>query len=133
MSKSSRVPFFLFFAPALVLALAAVSMPVAQATDTVAVAPTKEGLTRVGADKCKMCHKVQYESWSAGAHAKNEPVVDCESCHGPGSEYKNMSVMKDPEKAKAAGLVMPDAKFCTASCHQTGWQDEMLQRAHAHK
>ena len=30
--------------------------------------------------------------------------VQCESCHGPGSAYKNMAVMKDKEKAIAAGL-----------------------------
>lgn len=30
--------------------------------------------------------------------------VQCESCHGAGSAYKNMAVMKDKVKAHAAGL-----------------------------
>jgi hypothetical protein len=30
--------------------------------------------------------------------------VQCEICHGPGSGYKNMAIMKDKAKAVAAGL-----------------------------
>lgn len=99
---------------------------------TIAVAATKPGLTRIGAEKCKTCHKVQFASWAAGPHAKRTPPLDCEHCHGPGSEYKALAVMKDPEKAKAAGLVMPTATFC-ARCHTSGWKDDMLRKAHAHK
>lgn len=98
----------------------------------IAVAPTKSGLTRIGAEKCKVCHRIQFDSWSATAHAKRTPPLDCESCHGPGSEYKAMAIMKDSAKAKAAGLVVPTATFC-ASCHTHGWKDEMLRKAHAHK
>ncbi len=103
------------------------------AAQVVEVPATKPGLTRVGADKCKMCHKVEYESWAASAHATSTPKLDCESCHGPGSEYKTMAIMKDPDKAKAAGLVIPGKSFCTASCHAKDWKDDMLERAHAHK
>jgi len=98
----------------------------------IAVEATRPGLTRVGAAKCRVCHKLQYASWSETAHAKREPPLDCESCHGPGSEYKSLSVMKDSEKAKAAGLVLPDATFCM-TCHRQGWSDDLLQKAHAHK
>jgi len=42
--------------------------------------------------------------------------VSCESCHGPGSAYKKMSVMKNHKKALANGLVMPTEKVCT-TCH----------------
>lgn len=42
--------------------------------------------------------------------------VQCEACHGPGSDYKTMSVMKDKEKAVAAGLVLGDEKLCK-TCH----------------
>jgi hypothetical protein len=58
--------------------------------------------------------------------------LDCEACHGPGSEYKAIAIMKDPAKALAAGLVMPAKAFC-ATCHQSGWTDAMLTGAHAHK
>ena len=94
--------------------------------------PTKSGLARVGTAACKMCHKVQFASWSETAHGKRTPPLDCESCHGPGSEYKSISTMKDPAKAKAAGLVLPGAPFC-ATCHKRNWNDGMLKKAHAHK
>lgn len=100
----------------------------------VAVPATKPGLTRVGVDRCKMCHRLQYNSWAASAHATGKPaLLDCESCHGPGSEYAKITIMRDPEKAKAAGLVIPGKSFCTESCHSAKWQDDMLQRVHAHK
>lgn len=42
--------------------------------------------------------------------------VSCESCHGPGSLYKDRKVMKDHDASIAAGLVIPDAKTCE-KCH----------------
>lgn len=99
---------------------------------TVEVASTKDGLSRIGSDKCKLCHKVQFASWSESAHAQRTPPLDCESCHGPGSEYKGLKVMKDPEKARAAGLVIPDDAFC-AKCHTAGVTAELRQGVHEHK
>jgi hypothetical protein len=81
----------------------------------IAVAATRAGLTRIGAEKCKICHKVQFASWVETAHAKRTPPLDRESCHGPGSEYKSLAV----PSARAA---MP-----------RGWKDDMLRKAHAHK
>ncbi len=97
--------------------------------------------TYVGADKCKMCHKAQYDSWQQTAHAKATDLlkgddatkaeclkchatggsaemkgVQCEACHGPGSDYKSMKVMKDKDAAIAAGLILPDEKTCLG-CH----------------
>jgi hypothetical protein len=44
--------------------------------------------------------------------------VQCESCHGPGSEYKKLEVMRDPEQSMANGLIvhMEKEKFCN-NCH----------------
>lgn len=44
--------------------------------------------------------------------------VQCESCHGPGSEYKALSIMNDKQKAIENGLIVPSNKddFCT-NCH----------------
>jgi hypothetical protein len=103
------------------------------APDRIEVEATKPGLTRVGTKMCKLCHRLQYESWEKTAHAKLTPPLDCESCHGPGSEYDKISVMTDAEKAKAAGLVIPTKAFCTTNCHKTVWKDDFLARAHAHK
>jgi hypothetical protein len=99
---------------------------------TIAVASTNPRASRIGAEKCKLCHKLQYASWAETAHARRTPPLECESCHGPGSEYKTLSVMKDPARARAAGLVIPDASFC-ATCHKRDWKSDMLSRAHAHK
>jgi hypothetical protein len=112
---------------------------------TAAMAGDAEYIT---AAKCKMCHKIQYASWSETAHAKafdklkpeeqskaeclkchatgdsaDMPGVQCESCHGPGSGYKSMKIMKDPEAAKAAGLLMPDEAFCR-KCHEGAPHDQ---------
>jgi hypothetical protein len=96
-----------------------------------------------GADKCKMCHKVQYTSWQETTHAKateaakgstdpafeakclqchatnaseDFPGVQCEACHGPGEDYKKMSIMKDLDAAIANGLIIPTQETCN-TCH----------------
>lgn len=98
----------------------------------VVVAATKPGLARIGADKCRVCHKAQHASWAASGHAKRTPPLDCEGCHGPGSEYKPLAVMKDLKKARAAGLVDPDAAYC-GKCHKGPWDPPLMKKAHAHK
>lgn len=96
--------------------------------------PAEPTHAAVGSEKCKMCHKIQHESWSTSAHAKAAPPVGCETCHGNGADYVKMTVMKDPVQAKAAGLVLPDKAFCTAKCHKRAtFTDDMLRKAHAHK
>jgi len=105
---------------------------VADIGGTVEVAATKPGLTRIGAAKCKLCHKVQFDSWAKTKHAARTPPLDCESCHGPGSEYKTLAIMKDSKKSLAAGLVSPARSFCT-KCHTGPWSDDLLKRSHAHK
>jgi len=99
--------------------------------------------TYIGADKCKMCHKIQHTSWLETKHAKATEAakastqwkfeaacltchatnkdealagVQCEACHGAGSDYKSIQVMKDRAKAVAAGLVVPTQATCNG-CH----------------
>jgi hypothetical protein len=69
-------------------------------------------------DKCLVCHVTGY---SAPAEAKDvtyNPAegVGCEVCHGPGSDYKDMKVMKDPKAAMAAGMIVPNEETCKG-CH----------------
>ena len=45
------------------------------------------------------------------------PAVQCEACHGPGSDYSPPEVMIDPEKAAMAGLVRPSIVVCER-CHE---------------
>lgn len=46
--------------------------------------------------------------------------VQCETCHGPGSEYKKLTIMKDKQQAIANGLIINDngAEFCV-KCHNS--------------
>jgi hypothetical protein len=83
---------------------------------------------KVGDAKCRMCHKLQHDSWSASPHAAKG--LDCEGCHGGGADF--MKVMRDRTAAIAAGLVLPKKDFCR-KCHKTDWQDGMFLRVHAHK
>lgn len=69
--------------------------------------------------KCVKCHVTGFGDTTAYSLAvPNEEFanVGCEACHGPGSDYKSLPVMKDKEKAIAAGLIIPDEKTCRG-CH----------------
>lgn len=71
---------------------------------------------------CLKCHTTQgFLGTDVAVSAKGKYViaegVGCEACHGPGSDYKKKSIMKDSEKSKAAGLEMhKNADHCT-KCH----------------
>ncbi len=69
--------------------------------------------------KCLKCHTTGYGVGGFGAEgmeALDLAGVGCESCHGPGSEYKSMKVMKDHDASVKAGLWTPDEKTCV-TCH----------------
>jgi hypothetical protein len=67
--------------------------------------------------KCLKCHST-YASVdkSLVGSLKEDEGVSCESCHGPGSLYKAMNVMKDTTLAKTKGMIMPTASTCI-KCH----------------
>jgi hypothetical protein len=121
--------------------------------------------TYMGAEKCgKLCHKIQYTSWSTSKHAKafdslkpadqakaecvdchvtggkkDLPGVQCEACHGPGSDYNKLAIMKDKAKAVAAGLNIPTEKDCV-KCHNKKSPNfkgfnyaEAVKKVHEHK
>jgi hypothetical protein len=69
-------------------------------TDAANVIAKAKGLEKPAAEspECLECHAITSD-------AKLTPDgVQCESCHGAGSAYKNMAVMKDKAKAIKAGL-----------------------------
>ncbi|MCP4260955.1 MAG: beta-propeller fold lactonase family protein [Planctomycetes bacterium] len=68
---------------------------------------------------CLGCHATgaHVEDWERDETFYIEDGVQCEKCHGPGSEYMDASVMMDREKAIKAGLVMPTERDCLG-CHQ---------------
>jgi hypothetical protein len=83
----------------------------------------KKGLKTKAAEspECLGCHTITADAKLFDKSFDVKDGVQCESCHGAGSAYKNMAVMKDAKKATAAGLLMyaDDAaitKLCV-TCH----------------
>ncbi|MBI3990565.1 MAG: cytochrome C554 [Candidatus Omnitrophica bacterium] len=68
--------------------------------------------------ECLKCHTTGFSEggYEVGKTDPDLANVQCESCHGPGSDYFKMDIMKDKDKAKAAGLIIPDEKQCK-TCH----------------
>ena len=67
--------------------------------------------------KCLGCHTTKGILGAAvDVTYKPEEGVGCEACHGAGSDYKAMPVMKVLDQAKAAGLVVPTEAVCV-KCH----------------
>jgi hypothetical protein len=67
------------------------------------------------APECLKCHTTGYGEEQAEGF-KISDGVQCESCHGAGSDYLSLSVMKSREKSMAAGLIMPTKEVCE-KCH----------------
>ncbi|OGV15438.1 MAG: cytochrome C554 [Ignavibacteria bacterium RIFOXYA2_FULL_37_17] len=86
------------------------------------IAMKKFNKKAVDAPECLKCHASGYNVDKAlvGTKFKVEDGVQCETCHGPGSGYKAMAVMKNKEESKKKGLMVHDdvAKFCK-TCHNS--------------
>jgi mono/diheme cytochrome c family protein len=56
--------------------------------------------------ECLSCHTTGHGSDAAlfGSKFKVEDGVQCEACHGAGSEYKSKKIMEDHAKSVAAGM-----------------------------
>lgn len=67
---------------------------------------------------CLGCHATgaQAEDWEKDDTFNREDGVQCERCHGPGSEYMEESVMMDPARSSKAGLRFPTEDDCM-NCH----------------
>ncbi len=68
--------------------------------------------------ECLKCHAPLFEK---APELKAEGVT-CEVCHGPGSEYKKLNIMKDRTLAKQNGLIVYESteavkKMCL-TCHE---------------
>ena len=84
-----------------------------------------KGLTTPAAEsqECLECHTI---TATPAADSKMNPKdgVQCEACHGPGSGYRGLSVMKDHEKSVAAGLAdynkdMAKIEALCVKCHNS--------------
>jgi YVTN family beta-propeller protein len=68
---------------------------------------------------CLGCHATgsDAEEWEKDDTFHVEDGVQCEKCHGAGSEYMEEKIMTNPEAARAAGLLMPQKSDCM-NCHK---------------
>ncbi len=68
---------------------------------------------------CLGCHATgaHVEEWERDETFFTEDGVQCEKCHGPGSEYMDAAIMSNREEAEKAGLMMPTVNDCMG-CHQ---------------
>ncbi len=68
---------------------------------------------------CLGCHSTAYNADEREVDRetfRREDGLQCEGCHGPGSEYAAESVMRDRKAAMLAGLRMPTKDNCLV-CH----------------
>jgi YVTN family beta-propeller protein len=82
---------------------------------------------------CLGCHATAYnaEAWEKDEGFRTEDGVQCEACHGPGSEYMSEAVMRNRPEAMKAGLRMPDERFCMG-CHiEKGSHEAVLKSPRA--
>lgn len=69
--------------------------------------------------ECLRCHVTGWGEPTGYVTAEETPQlagVTCESCHGPGSDYRDRDVMKDLDASLAAGMWQPDEQTCRG-CH----------------
>ena len=73
-------------------------------------------------EACLKCHTSGYsvDASLLGKKFKIEDGVQCETCHGAGSDYKSKKIMKDKEQAVANGLKLYEnpEELCI-TCHNT--------------
>ena len=84
------------------------------------------------ADECVKCHVTAHGVPDEGVSRKFDRTagVQCESCHGPGKDYRKKKVMIDRELAISKGLVVQSEKVCL-SCHNDespAWDAERYTR-----
>lgn len=98
--------------------------PHAKAYATLAGAEAKAQAAKLGIDnpqtsgKCLQCHSTAY-NWTETKQTDTiavEEGISCESCHGPGKNYKAKETMKSRDKSVEGGMVYPATKSCER-CH----------------
>lgn len=75
-------------------------------SDKAAEVAKKKGLTKPASEspECLECHTPVSDAKMMEKTFDVKDGVQCEVCHGAGSAYKSMSIMKDKAKAIAAGM-----------------------------
>ncbi len=100
------------------------SGPHAKAFATLGTPEAKAAGAKVGvtdpqtSGKCLKCHSTAYNWTETVATDKLTPEdgVTCESCHGPGKNYKSKAIMESRDESVKNGMVYPATKSCLL-CH----------------
>ncbi|ACB76231.1 multiheme c-type cytochrome [Opitutus terrae] len=76
---------------------------------------------------CLGCHATasDEEDWRRDDGFRLEDGMQCEMCHGPGSEYATKEIMKDREQAMKRGLLMLTKDDCLR-CHRPKGSHDMV-------
>lgn len=99
--------------------------PHGKAYATLGTPEAKEVAAKLGIDdpqksgKCLKCHSTAY-NFTEELQVPELPVeegVSCESCHGPGKNYKKKETMKDRDASIAGGMVYPAKEKSCTLCH----------------
>lgn len=79
------------------------------------------------APECLQCHQTAYgvEASLIGPRFNKQDGVQCEACHGPGSDYMKMNIMKNEKEAVANGLVLVSVS--------DGSAEQLCERCHNKK
>ncbi len=79
------------------------------------------------AKMCLGCHATasEEEDWRHGEEFHLEDGLQCEACHGPGSEYATSEIMKDKARAMANGLRLIGGEDCLI-CHRVKGSHEAV-------
>lgn len=79
---------------------------------------------------CLGCHATaaDAEEWERDPTFHLEDGVQCERCHGPGSEYMPLEIMRNPEEAMRRGLKKPTKRLCLVCHGEKGSHIAVLQQ-----
>lgn len=106
----------------------------ARAYESLAMPESKEitrlsGITEEPAKSrmCLGCHATasDEEDWRRDDAFKLSDGMQCEMCHGAGSEYATKEIMKDRDAAMKRGLMMPTKEDCMR-CHRPKGSHDMV-------
>ncbi|MEN8153760.1 MAG: multiheme c-type cytochrome [Acidobacteriota bacterium] len=95
-----------------------------------------KGLVEDGKETDPVCVECHSTGFNEGGYKIGAPEtykfegVQCEECHGPGSKYTKISIMKNKKLAIKNGLRIPDKKRCL-KCHDREkypWAKEFIYK-----